>query len=201
MLCEWSSFDTFAMSNRCRSSDRLDDWGPGGRRQYISHDSWGTSKHSSKPGRERRRSTHHGLQPSTPVAEWEAPTGLDSGDPRCLRQMARTAMEATASSSDCQFRRVRLQKSGSALAGSPASPSQRSGRQVHRVHRRRAAHGGPSHGRTHRIPCRQPAARRDRPGRRGREEARGSRYAGRRGVVSGDGWCPVSRCRGRRSGG
>ncbi len=25
------------------------------------------------------------LQPSTPVAEWEAPTGLDSGDPRCLR--------------------------------------------------------------------------------------------------------------------
>ncbi|MBA8975810.1 hypothetical protein BJ962_002301 [Streptomyces aureorectus] len=36
-------------------------------------------------------------------------------------------MEATASSSDCQFRRVRLQKwlqkSESALAGSPASPS------------------------------------------------------------------------------
>ncbi|GGQ01656.1 hypothetical protein GCM10010249_20150 [Streptomyces roseolilacinus] len=24
-------------------------------------------------------------QPSTPVAEWDAPTGLDSGDPRCLR--------------------------------------------------------------------------------------------------------------------
>lgn len=28
---------------------------------------------------------HDAVQPSTPVASCDAPTGLDSGDPRCLR--------------------------------------------------------------------------------------------------------------------
>lgn len=49
--------------------------------------------------------------PSTPVEVWAAPTGLDSGEPRCLRYTERTAMEATARSSDCRFCRVRPQKS------------------------------------------------------------------------------------------
>src|SRR3954454_24972906 len=50
-------------------------------------------------------------QPSTPVASWEAPTGLDSGDPRSRRKIARAANDPTARNSDCQFCSVRFQKS------------------------------------------------------------------------------------------
>lgn len=37
------------------------------------------------------------------VSSWEAPTGLDSGEPRWRRNTAKIAIEPTANSSDCQF--------------------------------------------------------------------------------------------------
>lgn len=51
-------------------------------------------------------------QPSTPVLEWAAPTGLDSGEPRWRRSMLNTAIDPTARNSDCQFCSVLAQKSG-----------------------------------------------------------------------------------------
>src|SRR5437660_5718730 len=42
-----------------------------------------------------------------------APTCLDSEEPRWRRYTAKIAMDPTASNSDCQFCRVRFQKSGS----------------------------------------------------------------------------------------
>src|SRR3954453_9746502 len=49
--------------------------------------------------------------PLVAVAPCSAPTGLDSGEPRCRRNTASTANDPTASSSDCQFCRLRFQKS------------------------------------------------------------------------------------------
>src|SRR3954469_10308951 len=49
--------------------------------------------------------------PSRPVASCDAPTGLDSADPRSRRKIDRTPNEATARNSDCQFWSVRSQKS------------------------------------------------------------------------------------------
>src|SRR5215210_1416929 len=53
-----------------------------------------------------------GVQPSTPVAECAAPTGLDSGDPRWRRKIDNSAIDRIARNSDCQFCSVRFQKSG-----------------------------------------------------------------------------------------
>src|SRR3954451_12540805 len=51
-------------------------------------------------------------QPSTPVAECAAPTGLDSGDPRWRKKIDSSAIDRIARNSDCQFCSVRFQKSG-----------------------------------------------------------------------------------------
>jgi hypothetical protein len=50
-------------------------------------------------------------QPLVAVAACSAPTGLDSGEPRCRKNTVSTANDPTASSSDCQFCRLRFQKS------------------------------------------------------------------------------------------
>ena len=53
-----------------------------------------------------------GPQPSFPVEpRVAAPTGFDSGDPRCRRKIAITAKEPTARNSDCQFWSEASQKS------------------------------------------------------------------------------------------
>ena len=44
-----------------------------------------------------------GCQPVCPVVSCGAPTGLDSGDPRCRRYTLNTTIDPTASISDCQF--------------------------------------------------------------------------------------------------
>lgn len=52
-----------------------------------------------------------GFHPSTPVAEWEAPTGPDSGEPRWRKKMKKTTMAATArrptASCRLRFQKVR----------------------------------------------------------------------------------------------
>jgi hypothetical protein len=52
-------------------------------------------------------------QPDSAVVACGSPTGFDSGEPRWRRYTANTAIEPTARNSDCQFCRVRFQKSGS----------------------------------------------------------------------------------------
>jgi hypothetical protein len=50
-------------------------------------------------------------QPSTPVDSCGAPTGLDSVEPRWTSNSDSTNIYSTARNSDCQFCRVRFQKS------------------------------------------------------------------------------------------